>query len=69
MLINSKDNIVRAVPLSEIQELIYYNGYPSEECLKSLYENGFILIKIINDKYYFANRNTLLDSPFIVRLK
>ena len=33
MLENSKGDIVRAVPLSEIEELVY-NGYPSEEDLK-----------------------------------
>lgn len=68
MLENSKDNIVRAVPLTEIEEFVH-KGLPSEEKLKILYDNNFVLIKIINDEYYFANRNTLLDSPFIVRLK
>lgn len=68
MLKNSKDNIVRVVPLTEIEEFVH-KGLPSEENLKILYDNSFVLIKIINDEYYFANRNTLLDSPFIIRLK
>ena len=58
MLKNSKGNIVRAVPLSEIEELVY-NGYPSEEDLKILYENNFILIKITDDEYYFVNKYKL----------
>jgi hypothetical protein len=58
MLKNSKGNIVRAVPLSEIEELVY-NGYPSEEDLKALYENNFILIKITDNEYYFVNKYKL----------
>ena len=58
MLKNSKGNIVRAVPLSEIEEFTY-KGYPSEEDLKVLYENNFILIKITDDEYYFVNKYKL----------
>lgn len=56
MLTNSKDNIVRIVPLTEIKELVYH-GYPKEKDLKALYENDFILIRIINDEYYFIDKN------------
>lgn len=58
MFKKSKDNIVRAVPLNEIEELVY-NGYPSEEDLKALYENNFILIKITDNEYYFVNKYEL----------
>ena len=58
MLENSKGDIVRAVPLSEIEELVY-EGLPSEETLKILYENGFILTKIKNNEYYFIDRETI----------
>ncbi len=63
-----KGDIVIATPLREIEEFVH-NGLPSEESLKILYDNNFVLTKIIDNKYYFANRNTLLDSPFIVKLK
>ena len=56
MLKNAKGNIVRVVPLSEIKEFVYY-GYPSEEDLKMLYENGFILIRIKDNRYYFIDKN------------
>lgn len=67
ILKNSKGDIVRAVPLSEIGEFAY-RGFPSEEDLKILYNNNFILIKIVDDKYYFVNKS-ILDSSFVVRLK
>ena len=65
MLKNAKGDIVRAIPLSEIEEFIY-KGYPSEEDLKLLYENGFILIKIIDDEYYFIDKCKLFGFPFKV---
>ncbi len=68
MLKDSKDNIVRAVPLSEIEEFVY-KGYPSEEELKVLYENGFILIRIKNDEYYFMDKCKLLGFPFKVNFE
>ena len=69
MLKNSKGDIVRAVPLSEIEEFTY-KGYPSEEDLKVLYKNGFILIKIIdNDEYYFVDKCKLFGFPFKVNFK
>ena len=58
MLENSKGDIVRAIPLSEVEELVY-NGYPSKEDLKVLYENNFILIKITDNEYYFVNKYKL----------
>ena len=58
MLKNAKGDIVRAVPLSEIEEFTY-KGYPSEEDLKVLYENNFILIKITDNEYYFVNKYKL----------
>lgn len=67
MIKNSKGDIVRAVPLSEIEEFTC-KGFPSEENLKMLYDNNFILIKIIDDEYYFINKS-ILDSPFVVRIK
>ena len=63
MLKNTKGNIVRAVPLSEIEEFVY-KGFPSEEDLKMLYENGFILIRIKNDEYYFINKYKLFGISF-----
>jgi hypothetical protein len=68
MLENSKGDIIRAVPLSEIEEFIY-KGFPSEEDLKMLYENGFILIRIKNDEYYFMDKCKLLGFPFKVNFK
>lgn len=58
MFKKSKGDIVRAVPLSEIEELVY-NGYPSEEDLKALYENNFILIRITDDEYYFIHKEAV----------
>lgn len=63
MLKNTKGDIVRAVPLSEIDDFIY-KGFPSEEDLKVIYNNNFVLIKIINDEYYFANKCRLFGFPF-----
>ena len=63
MLEKSKGDIVRAVPLSEIEDFVY-KGFPSEEDLKVIYDNNFILIKIINDEYYFANKCRLFGLPF-----
>lgn len=56
MLKNSKGDIVRIYPLTQIKELVYY-GYPSEEDLKALYENDFILIRIKDNRYYFIYKN------------
>lgn len=56
MLENPKGDIVKIYPLTQIQELVY-NSYPSEEDLKALYENGFILIKIKDNRYYFIDKN------------
>ena len=63
MLKNAKGDIVRAIPLSEIKDFVY-EGFPSEEDLKVIYDNNFILIKIINDEYYFANKCRLFGIPF-----
>lgn len=63
MLKNSKGNIVKAVPLSEIEELVY-KGFPSEEDLKMLYNHNFILIKIIDNEYYFVDKCKLFGFPF-----
>lgn len=60
-----KSNIVKVVPLSEIEEFVY-KGFPSEEDLKAIYDNNFVLIKIINDEYYFANKCRLFGLPFKV---
>lgn len=56
MIKDAKDNIVRIYPLTQIQELVHY-GHPSEEVLKTLYENGFILIRIKDNRYYFIDKN------------
>jgi len=63
MLKNAKGDIVKAVPLNEIDDFIY-KGFPSEEDLKVIYNNNFVLIKIINDEYYFANKCKLFGFPF-----
>ena len=55
MLENPKGDIVKIYP-QKIKELVYY-GYPSEEELKALYENGFILIRIKDNRYYFIDKN------------
>ena len=55
MIYDSKKNILRIYP-QKIKELIYYD-YPSEEEIKILYENGFILIRIEDNKYYFIDKN------------
>lgn len=55
MLKNAKGDIVKIYP-QKIKELVYY-GYPSEEELKTLYENGFILIRIKDNRYYFIDKN------------
>lgn len=56
MLKNSKGDIVKICPLTQIKELVY-NGYPPEEDLKTLYKNGFILIRIRENRYYFIDKN------------
>ncbi len=68
MLENSKGDIVKAIPLSEIEEFIY-KGFPAEEDLKMLYDNNFVLIKIIDDEYYFVDKCKLLGFPFKVNFK
>ncbi len=56
MLKSSKGDIVKIYPLTQIKELVY-KGYPSEEDLKALYKNGFILIRIKENRYYFIDKN------------
>ena len=65
MLKNAKGDIIKTIPLSEIEEFVY-KGFPSEEDLKILYDNNFVLIKIIDDEYYFVDKCKLFGIPIFL---